>query len=204
MYSTGLTVQQILEGHPYTPKPLPKKLHICVNCSALYWAQRVTSRFCSERCESLSRAKRNREYNRIRARKYYWEHHEEQLAAARKRYDREASRIILLNWRHRNPEQAKLNARLRDYRRRNAPGRHSLKDWLWVKEMFGSACAMCCRTDLPLTEDHKIPISKGGTNYIDNIQPLCLSCNARKGNKIWFASCPVDKSLSTENMGLIC
>ena len=32
------------------------------------------------------------------------------------------------------------------------------------------------------TVDHKIPLSKGGTNGFDNLQPACLTCNLLKGS----------------------
>ena len=61
-------------------------------------------------------------------------------------------------------------------------------------------CPMCSRKwrEIPLpkgklvpwTADHIVPINpqKGGrkgTNDISNIQPLCFSCNSKKGNRDW-------------------
>jgi 5-methylcytosine-specific restriction endonuclease McrA len=35
-----------------------------------------------------------------------------------------------------------------------------------------------------MTVDHIIPKSKGGPNHIDNYQPMCEPCNAKKGNTL--------------------
>lgn len=36
----------------------------------------------------------------------------------------------------------------------------------------------------PLTVDHTIPKSKGGSDHIDNLEPMCCLCNWKKGNGV--------------------
>ena len=43
-------------------------------------------------------------------------------------------------------------------------------------------CVRCGATER-LEVDHIVPVSRGGTNEIDNLQMLCKSCNASKRDK---------------------
>jgi len=61
------------------------------------------------------------------------------------------------------------------------------EEWLQILEDYDYKCAYCgCEfnEDTLPTRDHVIPISKGGHNTKENVIPACLSCNAKKGNKI--------------------
>lgn len=77
--------------------------------------------------------------------------------------------------------QACLKSRYRT-RKRNVVGSHSYKQWKSLKEEHGGRCSLCGKETI-LTKDHIIPISKGGTDDIWNIQPLCRSCNSSKKDK---------------------
>ena len=74
----------------------------------------------------------------------------------------------------------------RRIRKQNAEGAYSLGEWELLKKQYGFTCPSCKRKepDIKLTLDHIIPLIKGGSNYIENIQPLCLSCNCKKSSKI--------------------
>ena len=84
--------------------------------------------------------------------------------------------------RYRRSERGKEVRRISKAKRRNAEGSFTPEEWASVLENTNGFCA-CCGSDERIEIDHIMPISKGGKNTIDNVQPLCRSCNARKGAK---------------------
>jgi 5-methylcytosine-specific restriction endonuclease McrA len=63
-----------------------------------------------------------------------------------------------------------------------AEGSYTEEEWINLFSEYGNHC-LCCEEIKPLEPDHIVPISKGGTNWITNIQPLYHSCNTSKGNR---------------------
>lgn len=67
-------------------------------------------------------------------------------------------------------------------RLKGAKGNHSIFQWLELKKKYNHMC-LCCKLFEPkvkLTQDHIVPITLGGSDYIENIQPLCMRCNSIK------------------------
>jgi hypothetical protein len=85
-------------------------------------------------------------------------------------------------YRKKYPERVRVINQNRRARERGAEGSHTEAEWLRVKVINAYLCAGCgdIAFNIKLTEDHIIPLSRGGTNYISNIQPLCPYCNCRK------------------------
>lgn len=92
------------------------------------------------------------------------------------------TRKSVRKWRENNPEEAKARQRRRRAQKLGNGGLHTATQWKALCNHYGNKC-LACGEIKPLTEDHIIPLSKGGSDDISNIQPLCHSCNARKHNK---------------------
>lgn len=58
------------------------------------------------------------------------------------------------------------------------------------REMKRDADGRChyCHEVRPLTMDHIVPISKGGSHTASNIVPACQPCNSRKRDRLLSAA----------------
>jgi 5-methylcytosine-specific restriction endonuclease McrA len=132
--------------------------------------------------------------------------HPEQVRVAHNRWvaaNRDKTRAKYLRWRNAHLEEARAaTERWRqdkgkpakvaiELRRRahkaGAEGSHTREEVLVLFEQQRGLCGHC-QTPLHLgkrgfTEDHKIPISRSGSDYIANIWLLCRRCNSSKNDR---------------------
>jgi len=100
--------------------------------------------------------------------------------------NRERIRAIKSRWEKNNPNYMTAKNAKRRAVILGADGCYTAIEWQLLKEQYGHRCLMCGKNEdeITLTADHVIPLSKGGSNDISNLQPLCLSCNSKKGTKV--------------------
>ena len=140
--------------------------------------------------------------HRIEARKKYQQEHKEQISeykqswaasnservAGLKRdyYERNREEVISRSkkWAEENAEKVKI-AKANNRRKRRAA--KNVNDIHFTAEEFDALCSvygygcLCCGvTDRFLEADHVVPLTKGGSDDISNIQPLSGGCNRRK------------------------
>ncbi len=83
-------------------------------------------------------------------------------------------------WRIDNPAACKASKGRARARKRNAPiNDFTAGEWLILRDEFAYCCAYC-GAETPLSEDHMVALSKGGSHTYENIVPACRSCNSRK------------------------
>lgn len=81
-----------------------------------------------------------------------------------------------------NPDKARAYVNARRARLANAEGQHTDREWYRLVRRY-RGCAYCGST-APLTRDHVVPLSRGGSDFIGNIVPACLSCNCSKKDRL--------------------
>lgn len=143
---------------------------------------------------------KHREERSEKAKARYKENPEPAQARAKARYHADPDRVKAeaAAWRRENYER--FSATRRAYRNahpeyRNARnharrariagngGSYTPAEWDALLDQTGHRCLACGASDVPLTVDHIIPVSAGGKSSIDNLQPLCKSCNSRKSSQ---------------------
>jgi 5-methylcytosine-specific restriction endonuclease McrA len=81
-----------------------------------------------------------------------------------------------------NPVLYRGYQRMRLARLEDGP-RLSDAEWLEVVAVCGAAC-LKCGSEEDVTIDHIVPVSRGGQDTKDNVQPLCRACNSSKKRKV--------------------
>lgn len=122
---------------------------------------------------------------------YYWAHREIRLSKEAKRYAArpEYYRSIKRADRVKNPARYRAaDSRKRTLRLR-APGHHSALDINAIRQAQRDRCAYCQKklSQVRWHVDHIQPLSRGGTNFRNNLQVLCAPCNQSK-----YAKDPID------------
>lgn len=86
-------------------------------------------------------------------------------------------------WRANNPDKEAATRDRHRTRKTAAGGSYTAEEWKALCEQYDNRCLKCGRDDVKLTPDHVIPVAKGGSSDISNIQPLCGACNSSKGGR---------------------
>lgn len=143
---------------------------------------------------------------KIRANRRAWKaRNPDKVRADRQKPERKASRKAwrlahseemnryAAEWQKRNPDAVRVMNQRRRARLRGAPiNDFTLEEWLSIVADQEGHCYYCGRDDLLLTQEHRTPLSRGGSHTKDNIVAACQPCNSKKGTKtdVEFADDP--------------
>ena len=142
--------------------------------------------------------KKYREENKEKIKKSkseYYQNNKEKIEEHKRIY-RLNNKDKVAKW-HKNVQNKNKEKYLEDRRMYSQKRRSILKgldnnfteeDWLYCKKYFNYCCAYCGNAN-NLTQEHVIPVTKGGTYTKNNIIPACTSCNCSKQNQdmhIWY------------------
>lgn len=141
--------------------------------------------------------KENLEYSRRLGREFYRKHKKE-ISLYKKEYRLKNIEKINLKGKEyvrKNIKKIVFCQNKRRLEKKRLGGNHTFDQWKVLKATYGFACPSCNRVEpaIELTEDHIVPSTKWvrwkilnlptyGYNDIENIQPLCRSCNASKND----------------------
>ena len=150
-------------------KPVPVITdNICQICDSVFTPDlfHPNAKTCSKKCLGRMDYLQNRERYALKAKEWLKNNPEKRREIHRRYYKR-------------NIIKKRAEGRAR------STGHISLLQWKTLCKKSHNLCQHCKTKSCfkTLSIDHIIPISLGGGNEIGNLQPLCLKCNQKKGNR---------------------
>jgi len=121
-----------------------------------------------------------------RSRSWYQETRPVRLEAVRRYRAEHPEYLVRKNeYEKMHPEKRRIRENRRRAIKRNAPGSHTIREFYGLCESLHWRCVYCgtAVTKKTVSQDHKIPLSRGGSDSIENIAPSCRSCNFHKSVK---------------------
>lgn len=102
-------------------------------------------------------------------------------------------------WRKANPERVRMSHLRRRARLAGNEGSYTIDE---INEKFAALgnCCFYCGKGGKMTIDHDVPVSRGGSNYIENLLPACKPCNSKKSamtSQEYFASLEITNHTKT-------
>jgi len=173
----------------------PLKELSCKRCNKKFLTKNYNKWYCSD-CKVIIRRERMREIDRRR--RDNPRRRRQLLIAQRKYCHSEKGRTTKNSWR-RNTEKGRLNTIFNNLKRRERLAKvirkYTKKEWFEkvksAKEI--GVCPICkhpfteeARSRHQLTMHHNPPLSKAPKGFvytINNIEPICFSCNAKKQDR---------------------
>jgi 5-methylcytosine-specific restriction endonuclease McrA len=157
----------------------------CKPCQNAKVRERYFADVEKSRAEAREKTKRYIDRNKEKVRQRYRDWYAKSGADWHRQWQpehRERTNELKRERRRANPEKTNAETKHRHAMRLGAEGSHTQAEWDALCEQHGGIC-LACGEAKPLTRDHVVPLTKGGGDGIDNIQPLCMPCNARKGTR---------------------
>lgn len=180
-------------------KPRKNQLlsNVCTECKKVYFNVRrkaksifLQRKFCSHKCLYAYQEKNPPNKGKKRTEEQVQKMREVQTGRKHSQETKEKISNAFLREKHPNwrggisyrKDWYKRNANLRKIRKDINGGSHTLGEWENLKAQYNWTCPCCGKKEdeIKLSKDHIIPIAKGGSDNIENIQPLCRRCNAKK------------------------
>lgn len=127
---------------------------------------------------------RNKDVANGYCKNYYSKNRDSRLEYSRDYRSKNKEKVYESNKRYLrdNPEFSRVAASRRRSLLAGANGSFSVDQWTSRLEYYESKC-MYCGSSESIEIEHRIPLSRGGTNLPANLVPACKSCNCKKGTK---------------------